>query len=235
MEKEIKKYYQRYQVVILPSGASFIALVLIALLIVPSLFTYSKNAKQQTEIEQKTKLLSSKATQLQAINVTALKTDLNNTIKVLPPEKEVTAAINQVQILASANTIQILSLEYSSIGGIDKSDNFTIRMEVVGPLTSMRNFGDSLRESARVMKIKDIEINGLRGGVNYSATLTISVYYQAVPSLIGEVDAPFVPLSQSDQELLAKINNALEKFGSVNAPSEDFTGTGPVGKPDPFQ
>lgn len=175
---------------------------------------------------QKTKktiqILGDKAQQLAAIDENELKRKVLLIEDILPSYRPILELINSIQQLALSQNVIFKGVDLSPGKLDDVKDSsrqeFSITFSISGELNQINSFINELKRTPPPMKIETLDLRmpqldplakpepSAQSTTNLiTATLTITVYYQPVPTDIGAVDQPLMSLSQDERETLKKI------------------------------
>lgn len=223
------QFFKKYQIYLIPIIGLIITALLLIFFIIPQINGLSTVNDNIQQITQQKILLSKKTDDLNKVNLESTKEQYQLSLAALPADKNIPSAIAQLQRLSSLNSLQLANLSLGQGGPASGVDSFIIKTEVLGSLDSISNFLNDIKEGPRVMKVSSIEINGGQGGI-FSASLGISVYYQAQQNILGKIDDPVVLISDSEKSLLENIRNLVQEN------LDNFSATTVVkGKIDPFE
>ncbi len=229
-KEELLNLYRQYRIYIYPILVIVATLILIGLVILPQTFRLVSNNKVESDLTNRFKSLEVKAAELKDISQQDLTREVNTALNAFPGEKDYGNVIGVLQNLTTKNEFTILALELneSSEGNLKIGQSYTVKIEVLGQRSRLKNLLDEIESSPRLMKIRSMDITTGRDADTINATLAISIYYSPIPKSVGSIDAPLPKLSQKDEELLLKLEKESPNLGSENL----FT---PRGKSNPFE
>lgn len=229
--KKIKEhpFYVKYQVFILPLVSFVICIALLILVVFPNVMAFSKNNDQINELKAKTDSLKQKISALESVDADLYKKNTSLALTILPSEKNIPEALNQVLLLLSSNRLQLLDISLSSSEQAKQgTQSFGVKVEVSGEESSVRNFILDTKETLRLMGITKIDITGGTNGV-YQASVNLDIFYEALPTSLGSLDQPVTLPSKSELDLLAKAEAAQATEES------DSQSSVPIGKDNLFE
>lgn len=234
MKKEaIIKFYVSYRLYIFPFIVAFSSLILIVLIIFPQIYKLITNQKTEGELTNKSKFLEVKAQTLESFDAADLSNKANLSLLSYPPDKDFGNVIGLIQNLTTQSGFVVVSM---SIGTttvkIGESDSYSIQLNVTGPKSLSKVFISNIEGSTRLMKVGNIEISNTSQAQIANLSLNLNVLYAPIPTSFGSIDSVLPTLSESDEQLLAKIssNNTQtisETPTNVQLPSR--------GKTNPFE
>lgn len=232
-KKEILKFYQTYKLYIFPAVVILSSLILIMFVIYPQINRLVSNQKTEGDILSKMTVLEIKAETLAAYDVTDLNLKVNYALNVYPTDKDFAIAISILQDLTGQLGFEIASLSLGS--GTAKavnSQNYTIKLELIGPVNMLPALLKNIEGSPRIMRVDNIEVNIARDQSSSSMSLTVNIFYGPLSTNYGNIDSSLPELSSKDQEILQK----LARFGNANLIQSQATAqSGPRGKENPFE
>lgn len=233
MNKEVlKQYYQQYRVIIFPVLTSLASLILITLVISPQLFKLISNNEAYGEIIQKSELLEVKANELETVDGKNLKENLDASLIALPAGKDLAETMGLLQSIVSQSGFGLDSIQFGSGAKDDKNTGFSVRIEVSGTRLLLSTLLSNIESSYRPMKVESVDILSSRvDGIN--GVINISVFYEPIPSSVGNIDAPVPKLSANEQELIDKLSQ-MAPVGSTSVQNTPVSIT-TAGKSDPFE
>lgn len=232
MKKEdIIIFYQQYRLIIFPVLVSVSSVILIVLVIYPQLAKLISNNEAVNTINERSKFLEVKASELSSLDESDLQKKLNIALVALPANKDYTEVINILQSLTAKAGFTIVSLQFGQSADAkgDKS-NFAVKLDITGPKVTLDTLLNNIEKSYRPMRVSGMELTANSSNSSaVSVALAVNVYFAQLPSSIGNIDAPLPELSDKDQELITSLSY------STAAPAPVSGGTVSRGKPDPFE
>lgn len=237
--KELLKnpLYQQYRDYIMPVLSFVVSVTLIVLVIFPQIPQIGAINIKIEEIQAKTDSLTQKAGILERVDEDDYKAFLNTASQVLPSDRNIPNAIDNILRLVNANRLDLTAINFSNnsikSGGLDA---FSVKLSLAGNLEGVKAFVDGVKELPRLMKVNTIEIIdsgkpvvGERARPPVSADIELLIFFQPVLASIGGVESP---ISQPSEQQLAQIQELQAKI--VPFTTAPVT-SGERGKSNPFQ
>ncbi len=224
--------YQKYEVFILPIFSVTISLLLLLFVILPQFQRFFSGNRLVTEANQKYDSLNKKVGTLENINTTVYQNNINTSLIALPADQDIPGAISQIIFILSSSKLQLNSIAITNTLnplGDGAITDYQVRIEASGDTIGLKNFISKIKESPRLMKVNGIDIVQERLTGKIQVVVTIQVYYQSLPSSIGDVEQPISPPSDKEVQILQQIESFSKKTPAVN------TSSSTKGKSDPFQ
>lgn len=223
----------KYQVLILPVASLLVCIMLVIFIIVPQIGAIGKAQESIAQMQAKNKTLVQKISALSQVDERVNRENIDTLLSALPGESDVPGAIGQVLFLLDQSKLVLESISFSSgpTGGT-AINNFQIKLDVSGNVTGIKAFIQNLKKAPRLMTIDKLDIAGGRDGGDMQGTVYLLVYYQVLPSSIGNVEAPVSVINDKDLTTIAQIKS----FKAATPQSVDTVDLSvPRGKSDPFQ
>lgn len=231
MKQQLLNFYNDHQTLIWPIVSTIFCILLLFLLIIPSILRIRNGNKDIAKINQEQAQIDQQIKQLSSIDIGGYSGYLGKAQKILPLDKEITGAIDQVQTLVNTNNLQIESLSIINGGQGGKSiDNFGIKMTTIGSFASIQNLLASLKNSARLMNLSTADITSPGTNKLFSADLAITIYYKATVNLTN--DTKTQDLNDKERQLADKINQQVQTVQTSPQGNQSLI---PKGKANPFQ
>jgi Tfp pilus assembly protein PilO len=228
----LKIYLSRYNILGWPLASIAISILLIIFIIIPQILGLKENNDAISDIKSRTEMLNAKATSLSSVETSTYRDNLKVALTVLPEEKDIPAAIGQVQSLMLANklTLDGMSFAHSNTGG-SGLENYQIKIDATGDQAALKNFINNLKDAPLIMKISGLEITSNSQDSTVSTNLGLTTYYQGSDGNLGGLEDPIKEINQSDSDLLAKLKQRIQSLPLITT----AVSSGPRGKSDPFQ
>lgn len=236
--QKLSNLTKKYLILGWPVMAIVIALALTFFIIIPQLVNYFSTQKTINATKARTAFINSKADNLSAIDVTDYKDNLNIALAALPEDKDIPAAVSQIQATLSASKLQLNDMTFSNNSlPVDQSSsipatlqNYQIKIDVTGTQDALIAFMGNIKNGPEIMKVISIDLSSNKPGV-FDAALDLAVYYQGTPSSLGSIEQPVSPPTPEETATLTKLQNQTQ-----SSPVYSLTGSLPArGKSDPFQ
>lgn len=222
----------KYQTVILAGFSILICVILIAFSIVPQSLQLLKTSKEISQKDEKNKFIADKISKLESLNLSNYKKDLNSSLLMLPDDKDIPGVIGQVLSTLNASGLALDTFTFSTQGEASSVlSTYSVKVSVVGDSASLKLFLDKIKQSSRLMRVTNIEINNIGILNRAQAVVELTVYYQPLPAAVGNIDQPVTLLTEKEKELLEKISQFDQNNASLSTESASVS----VGKSDPFE
>lgn len=233
MSKEgLKEFYQKNRGLIFPVLVGLASLLLIFLVLIPQIGNLISNNSSLTQVQEKSRFLEVKASELQNVDEVQLQKDLNISLNALPSNKDYLEVINLIQALLPQSGFSLNSLQFGQDTNQSAKPAFTVKMELSGSRSSLNVLLTNFESTYRPMRIASIETNTKEQNSAFiSAVILLNIFYSPLPTTLGSVETPLPKLTDKDQELinnLAKVITPVSSTGPVS-------GNVQLGKSDPFQ
>lgn len=235
MNIDIAGLFKKYKTIIIWSLISAVlSAVLIMLVILPQLVLVRQTDQDLKKNQQKIEAFKKKISDLQSIDENEYKDDLGVTLVSLPAEKDLPAALDQIQILLAKNKLQLSNISFDSSPVSDAASSttqsFQIKMGVSGDSDSFKSFIGDLRSAPQIMKLSGLSITASSGGLSQNS-VTLTAYYQAPPKSLGSVDQTISLLSGKDKDLIKTLSSNAQSIPIISSSQT----TTQRGKSNPFQ
>lgn len=222
------KFYGQYRLYIFPAVVAISCLILIIFIIFPQVIKLIANSKVESEFKTRSKFLEAKAEALQNYDEADLSRKVGNIFSSIPAEKDFANVLGLLQGLTTQSGFNIISLSFGQIGGSSVKQSYGVKVELLGPKTSLGAFIDNIESSTRLMRISSMDItSGKADFVNVA--LGIEALFSTVPAKLGTVDSPLPEISDKDEQLLTKLARTTTRVAPT--PYQ----LSPKGKVDPFE
>lgn len=230
MKRQLFELMAKNKALLLPAVVGVSSLIIIALIIYPQLMAFLKGQEDLQAAEHKLNKLKVKAADLENLDENDLKKKLDYALVALPQERDYATIIGVFQRVTAEAGMSLGSLQVGGQGaGADKKGSgYTVKLELLGTKSGLDLLLEKIQQVPQVMKVGAMEIASIESDVNVS--LSVDVFYLAVPTSIGSIDADLPKITGEEESLLAR----LASISPASVPAEPTTLL-PRGKPDPFQ
>lgn len=225
----MKLFYTKYKIFIIPTVIGLICIGILGFVIFPQVLEYLKDMDQFTIAQNRIVSLNQKATELKTIDQATRQQQLKTALTILPTDRSVPQAMAALQTLVTKSNLVLKNTAYSAVSKSGET-SFSFTITVLGPLSSIRNFLNSLSEGPRIFKVESIALRFQPGGLLAEADIPLSVFYTPAPTTKISLDQPVSQISSKQEELIAKLTKAMAA-AEVSSTSSAV----PLGKADPFQ
>lgn len=232
-KEDFLRFYQSYRMYIFPIIVTLSGIILIVFIIFPQTMKLLTNQSAKNGFISKSKFLESKVLALESYDVNDLNLKLNYALDSFPEDKDFATAVGLLQDLSTKNGFNIEAL----VVGVSPATNasiqsYNIKLEIIGPLTSLKDLLKGIEGTSRIMRVNNFEITKGRDLKLISIVINVEILYSAPPKDFGSVDSPLPELSKVDQEVLARLARTAPAVGQTQTTTQPL---GPRGKANPFE
>lgn len=238
-EKQLEQ--ERISKRLIPVLVGVSVLVLTLTVFRPSLITVGKLRLENLEAKKRLAALVRKRQLLQSLDEEEVNARVQKLEEVFPSQKPTLNLMATVIKIAAEEGVAFSGIELEpgriktsakiqKQGGEKeiqteekKLEEFVIKFSIEGGLPQINSFISQLEKAAPLMKIEELGIN-LK--IPPSASLTVSVYFQAFPDYLGPIDRVVPLLTQGEKDILMEIEPYRK--------AEVIQANAPVGKEDLF-
>lgn len=228
----ISQLIKRYQLLGWPLVSIVISLLLLVFIIIPQLLGIKSTQDSIAQLNTRVGNLNAKANSLNSVDTKSYQDNLNVALIVLPTDKDIPSAIGQIQTLLANNNLQLngMSFAHSDTPPSAALQNYQIKIDVTSDQNSLKNLVNSLKGAPQIMQVTTLDITGDQRTSSLDSTLTLEIFYQGLPTALGDLEQPVSPLTQADTSLLADLQKRTQGAAQVSS-----VNLGPRGKANPFQ
>lgn len=240
-KEEIIKFYLNYKLHIFSLVVALSSLILIALVIYPQASKLLSNQALTGDIYKKSNILEAKVAALESYDQEDLNLKLRNVLNSFPVDKDLVNSVGSLQNLAAESGFNINSMVIGLGSGKDGTQSYNIKLELLGPVTSLPIILSNIEGSPRLMRVSSIETTPGKDPQSATVSLQVDILYSSAPSGFGSTDSPLPELSDKDQEVLTRLARASGPIISqTSTPPSDQAPVstqplGPRGKENPFE
>ncbi len=228
---DILKLYQNYRLYIFPAVVIISSFILIIFVIYPQLIKLINNQKISTENINQLKFLETKGQNLENYDSVDLNQKVGYVLSSYPTEKDFVSGIGLLQNLVSQSGFSIISMSLGSGSSNTKAQSYALKLDLSGPTTLIPILFSNIESSPRLMRINNVETIIGKNTSAATISLDIEVLYSSAPTSFGNIDSPIPELSQTDEDVLAKLAK-----NNTSVSSQQITPQlGPRGKVNPFE
>lgn len=228
--KQIFKFLAPYQLYLWPAMAIILVVLMFVYVIAPQTGKLIHASGTISETSKKAKALEAKASSLELLDEESLRNNLTLSLNVLPPEKDLISALNQIQFLTNSFSLTIKDIGFSNSSS-QESDNFLIHLSVEGTLAQVQGFSGVIKKAPILMTVESIDLSST-DLVTYSLLIGVKSYFLPLTSMIGSVESPVVSLTDKQSALIAKIKDQLKEIPPLVDDESSIDNV--VSKKDPF-
>lgn len=196
------------------------------------------------EIEKETQALSGKRAFLDALNEDDLRSSLVALLLAVPQEKSIPTIMTTVEGLAQQSGVSIVDMNLTSPGSlatgsasrqsaVEKkigASTLPFSLTASGTYDQVRAFVGEMNKVRRLFDVTSFELS-ISGTGATQVRLSLTAFYQPLPTKVGGVESALLTLTQKEEEVLEKISQYPDVSQSVSGPLTPIL-TG--GRRDPF-
>ncbi len=244
----LSKMIERYRVYFLPAITLVLMLFLAATFVQPKLADIWQQQQELASEQARLDRLTQKENLLSSLDVNQWRTKFKTLEEALPTEKDAPGFLIEMQTIANEASVSVDLVELSAgslatpsantaatlTSGSKTVPNFNAKVTVTGTFSNLRQFLDKASQARRLVNIRGISLGGnqaQKASGLISLDFNFSVYYQALPSSLGEISQELPAMSSDEDKTYQIIANyslysTFTKAGSISVP---------MGKTNPFQ
>ncbi len=221
----------------------------------PTINTIFKNSNDLKVGNKKLTVLTQKANDLSLLDSNELKSRFDILNTAVPSEKDVPSLMVGIERIAKEASVSVglLNINAGSLAtgsaSVDKSkkvnplNSIVANVTIKGSLSNIISFISKVTNGRRLLKIQGINLGSMdaqKANSNISMVLIIHVYYQALPSNLGDISQPLSKITDDESIYYDKIKNyplyttIQSSNQNVSLPEEGGSNLVPVGKTDLF-
>lgn len=240
MIKKIKEEVGRHKLIVFPAFSGLVSILMIVFVIFPHILSIIETDKVLNSTKEKNNALIKKLDTLKQIDKAVYVDNTRAALLSIPADKDVAEAISQITFLLASNSLTLDSMVFSGGNQSESSknvDNYRLTLSIAGETSSLKDFILKIISVPRLMRITHLEVVGGRASGTIQATVALTVFFQPLPSSIGNIEQPVSVTSEDELALLAKIKDYQKNIPLLSTPNLDGSSdiTGPKGKLNPFE
>jgi len=226
-----------------PPALAILASVLIAFFVVWPRFNDVLGLQKSNKILRESALvLEQKATALESVDRSRLKTQLLAADQLIPSDKNIFNFIGQVEETRNSSGVAITNLSVGSVGqfGTAKPDasgkaaptpppapdagdpsivgasEVQMKLSLTSDYRSFVQFLDGIYALPRVAIVRDIAFASVDSQI--TTTMTINALWAPLPTELASVESPLLTLTKNQEDLLAKIETSGTSTSQLPVP-----------------
>lgn len=227
------KFYDKFKLYIFPIIVFLLSMLLIVLVIYPQITKFLENQEQAKQLEEKSRILESKAKELENYDPKDLSLKVNSALSSYPADRDYVNVLRILQTIVAQSQFGVASMSLAGGSGDVgvKAQSYNMKLDVIGPITNLPKLLSNIENSYRLMRVVSLETSAGKDLLT-NASLTISVLFADAPKDFGSADSPLPKFSDKEQEILSR----LAAIGDIVV-SQDQQGSqlGSRGKTNPFE
>jgi hypothetical protein len=213
-QKSLRFWYYRYKdspyyAIGVVAVLSTIAMCLLFLFVIPQFQTWFSVREEVTATQARVAALRSNTNFMSSLDRANLQKQLATAMNALPSEKNFDLILNSVSYAARSSGVSLGEFAFQ-VGDIASTSaakgqvitdakglsSVKLTIGIVGSITQIQRFLQSLQKSVPLSEVEQIE------GNKDTTTVTVVFYQKALPKLQIQPDQPLVPVSSADTALL---------------------------------
>lgn len=241
MIKKLKEEITRHKLIVFPVFSGLTCILVIVFIIFPHILSIIETNKVLDSTREKNDDLNKKLTILKQIDKVVYTENTKTALLAIPADKNVPEAISQVAFLLTSNNLTLDSMVFSG-GSLNEQPSkdvasYRLTLSIAGEVSSLKDFILKIINTPRLMRITKLEVTGGKASGSVQATVTLDVFFQPLPSSIGNIEQPVSVASADELALLTKIKDYQKNIPLLSTPNIDGSSdiTGPKGKLNPFE
>lgn len=234
MTDKIQEIYSKYKVAVWPVGSGLASLIILALLVIPQLFSYLDTKKTIGDSKEHLDQLEVKAADLKQIDEGAVNRNLRVVLTTLPTEQDIPRAMAILHSWVARSGLSLRNAGLANTQVAAGGNSFQFSVTVAGPIILVRDFIINLQNAPQVFQIGSIRAKLLRSESAMEIEMPVSVFYEPLGKggqALGEL-----ALTPDEEELLRRLERASQALpASASASTGGDINSVPLGKPNPFE
>lgn len=215
-----------------PVISGIVVLILLFGIVLPRVEAVFTLRKKIAQSKQKVDAMDKKLTTLRGFNQNLLSKDVKKVEIALPPEKDLSSILSNLESLASQSGVAIAGVqttpgEVRPASSNGETDNILVKVTITGNFGQIKSFLGKVISAPRLMSANSLAVsaNPSATTASLSASLDLAAYFQIPTSVEFNVDEPLQTLNSEEEKILTKITPAVT-LPSVAPPV--------TGRSDPF-
>jgi type IV pilus assembly protein PilO len=234
MKKELIKkittspLYVKYQIYIIPGISALIAVAILIIIIIPQILSSLSVNEEISAIESKKTQYEEKANILKNVNVDEYQNYNNIITQALPPEQDLSGAVDQISQLAVQSGLKLDGISFGQPQKEGDLDVFFIKVDASGQVDNLKRFVNGLDNLPRLTKADSLEINNVEQGGRILISINTLNFFKSSGLVKAGADQKATLLSLNDKALIDKIKGVLPASPPSYVPTLK-------GQSDPFE
>lgn len=245
MDRYIRRFLRTYQGFVLSGVVLIFGIIVFFVAVIPGIQATRDLYDNLKTVEKEINVFQGKLQFLEALNEEGIRDQLMILVSAVPQEKSVPTIFSTVEGLARESGVSIIDLSLTSpgqlasmSGAIAKSasekkigaSTLPFTLTASGNYDQIRRFVGRINSVRRMFDVTSFDISISASGVT-QVRLTLTAFYQLLPTKVGSIHAQVTSLSEKDETILARILQYPDMSqGALDALTPVTTG----GKRDPF-
>lgn len=220
---QLKKIFRDYQGLIVSIGILLICGFGFVLGVVPLAQKAIDQNREFNTLSAEVNILKNKVSVLETLDEETIRNTLQTLLSAVPSDKSLSTLLGTVDGLAAQTGISVDTFSLSKLGGLSTasaerlsadeqgagSNILPFTISIAGTLDQMRAFLTASISVRRLFRIRTLDVSFLKTGTvsasMVSANMAMDAFYSPLPSTIGSVNQPLTALTNTDDDLIAKV------------------------------
>ncbi|MBI5621174.1 type 4a pilus biogenesis protein PilO [Candidatus Gottesmanbacteria bacterium] len=244
MLRYVRRFLLIYQGFVLSGTVFVFCLLALVLAVIPGVRATRDLYDNLQMVRKEGEGLARKLTVLESIHEEDIKGQLLMMFTAVPQEKSVPTVISSVEGLALTAGVNLLDLSLISPGSLATgsanrqslaekkigASGLPLTITVSGSYDQIRAFVSKINAIKRMFDVSSFDLSIGDSGQT-QARVSLTAYYQPIPTKVGSIAGLLVPLNQKEEETLKTVAQYPDMTG---VSSETLTPVSSGGKRDPF-
>lgn len=244
MIRYLRRLLRIYQGFVVSGAILLFGTLAFALAVLPGIRATRDLYGNLTEIEKETQALSGKLTFLTSLHADDLLSRFATLLLAVPQDKSVPTTFSTVEEFAKQSGVSIVDMSLTSPGSLASAaaarqsvsekkigaSNLPFSLTASGGYDRIRAFVGAINKVRRLFDVTSFDLSiGSTGEAHVRLSLT--AFYQPLPTKVGSVQSPVIALTQKEEEILENVAG----YPDVSqTPLESLTPDLSGGPRDPF-
>jgi Tfp pilus assembly protein PilO len=220
---QLKKIFREYQGLIVSIGILIVSGLGFVLGVVPLLQNTITMNNEFNTLSAEVDVLKNKVSVLETIDEDTMKSNLQTLLSAVPSDKSLSTLLGTVDGLTAQTGVSVDNFSLSRLGSLATdsaqrlnadeqavgSNILPFKISIAGSFDQVRAFFAAAVSVRRLVRIRTFDASFLKTGTvsanMVSANVTMDAFYSPLASTIGSVRQPVTALSDTDNELIAKV------------------------------
>ncbi|MBI3980714.1 type 4a pilus biogenesis protein PilO [Candidatus Microgenomates bacterium] len=243
-----KRLFNKYKIYLLPFVIVLVVLYLWTYFLQPKISDIVTARQELAKGQKRLADLTKKAVELQNFDNPELKEKFAVLDSAVPSEKDIAGFLLGIQRIANEASVSVGLIEVApglvSTGSAEKKPQqdqpVTAKVTIKGTFPAIRDFISKTIQARRLIKIDGLSLSGSvaqKADQPISLALSVSIYFQPLPTSLGAISAPLENFTPEEEELYQRIKTYTYYSYFQSGPLPEAVQSGgviPVGKVDLF-
>lgn len=240
----LRRFLRIYQGFVVSGAILLFGTVALMLAVLPGIRATLNLYGSLKEVEKEVQALSGKRTFLEALNEDDLRDRLATLLTAIPQEKSVPTIFTTVEGLAHTSGVSIVDMNLTSPGSLATAaatrqsasekkigaSTLAFSLTASGSYDQIRAFVGEINKVRRLFEVTSFNLS-IGGDGLTQVHLSLTAFYQPLPTKVGSIETPVMALSQKEEEVLVDVAQYPDVSQSLAEPLTPNLFGGPR---DPF-